>query len=85
MTNDWDESSSSGQIDALLYDLCVERGVSICQKDAAKIATTRPLDAGRFATLVLEAEGKTPDEYSHWFAGIQKRFSFRFGNAAVIH
>lgn len=85
MTKQWDESSAAGQIDALLHDLYVERGVNICKQDATKIAETRPMDAGLFATLVLEAEGKVPDQYTHWFAGIEKRFTYRFGNAAVIH
>lgn len=83
-TVNWEEASIEGQIDLLLYDLSIERGINICRKDAQKILQARPMDAQQFAELVVEAEGSTP-ACSRNLDGIKRRFTSMFGKAAVLH
>ncbi len=83
-TVNWEEASIEGQIDLLLYNLSIERGINICRNDAQKIVQVRPMDAQQFATLVVEAEGNN-SACSRNFDGIKRRFTSMFGKAAVLH
>jgi hypothetical protein len=77
------ERSLKKDLGDLLDTLCVEWGFCIPPSDFDRIVARQRLTADEFAAEVLRAEGFNPEYEKQWHRKIKRRFTDRFGEAAL--
>ncbi len=71
------------ELNAFLYDLCVNWGFCIPPEDGENISKSAYYIAHEFAEDVLIAEGMNPDEEISWMRKITNKFRNRFGTNEI--